>query len=96
MKRGESVGIDVTGSLTLDSQHLIVEAALRKGMGLAYTSEFAIAPDVTAGRLIRVLEDWTPPFPGLSLYYPANRHMPAGLRAFINLVREVVSQRSSN
>ena len=95
MKRGESVGIDVTGSLTLDSQHLIVEAALQ-GMGLAYTSEFAIAPDVTAGRLIRVLEDWTPPFPGLSLYYPANRHMPAGLRAFINLVREVVSQRSSN
>lgn len=93
MKRGEALRIDVNGSLTLDSQHLIVEAALQ-GMGLAYTSEFAIALDIAAGRLIRVLEDWTPPFPGLSLYYPANRHMPAGLRAFINLVREVVWPRS--
>ena len=93
-KRGESLVIDVGGSITLDSQHLIVEAALQ-GVGLAYASEFAVAPDIAAGRLIRVLEDWTPPYPGLSLYYPANRHMPAGLRAFINVVREVVSRRQS-
>jgi hypothetical protein len=35
-----------------------------------------------------VLEDWTPPFPGLRLYYPRHRHMTAGLRAFIDLLRE--------
>jgi DNA-binding transcriptional LysR family regulator len=76
--------------LALDSQHLIVEAALQ-GVGLAYTTEFAVAPDVAAGRLIRVLEDWTPPYPGLSLYCPANRHKPAGLLAFIGVVREAMT-----
>jgi hypothetical protein len=35
-----------------------------------------------------VLEDWTPPFPGSRLYYPGHRHMTAGLRAFVDLLRE--------
>jgi hypothetical protein len=35
-----------------------------------------------------VLEDWTPPFPGLCLYYPRHRHMTAGLRAFVDLIRQ--------
>lgn len=90
-KRGEEQAIDVSGTLTLVSQHLMIEAALQ-GVGLAWTSEFAVAADIAAGRLIRVLEDWTPPYPGLSLYYPANRHVPAGLRAFVGVVREVVSR----
>jgi len=46
-------------------------------------------PDIVAGRLIRVLEDWTPPLPGLSLYYPGRRHLSAGMRAFIALAREL-------
>jgi DNA-binding transcriptional LysR family regulator len=35
-----------------------------------------------------LLEDWTPPYPGLCVYYPGRRHLPPGLRAFIELVRE--------
>lgn len=89
-KRGEPLALDVGGSLTLDSQHLIVPAL--RGVGLAYTTEIAVAPDVSAGRLIRLLGDWTPPYPDLSLYLPANRHRPAGLQAFIGVVREVMSR----
>jgi DNA-binding transcriptional LysR family regulator len=86
-KRGEEQIIEVHGPLTLDSHHLMVEAALQ-GVGLIWTSEFAVAPYIAAGSLIRVLEDWTPPYPGLSLYYPGHRHVPAGLRAFIEVIKE--------
>lgn len=89
-KRGVEHAVDVSGALTLDSHHLMLEAALQ-GAGIAWSNEFAAAAHIASGKLVRVLEDWTPEYPGLRLYYPANRHMPAGLRAFIDLVREVVA-----
>jgi DNA-binding transcriptional LysR family regulator len=61
---------------------------VRHGHGLAYTADWTVAADVAGGRLMRVLEDWTPPFPGLAVFYPGHRHVPAGLRAFIDLVRD--------
>ena len=86
-KRGESVALDVPGVLTLDETDLMLQAALA-GEGLAYLSDFATADHVAGGRLERVLEDWSPPFPGLRLYYPSSRNVPAKLRAFIELIRE--------
>jgi len=87
-KRGQQQIIDVDGPITLDSHQLTVDAALQ-GLGLICTNESSIAEHLAAGRLVRVLRDWTPPYPGLCLFYPANRHVPAGLRAFIELIREV-------
>jgi DNA-binding transcriptional LysR family regulator len=86
-KRGEAVEIDVPGVLTLDEMSLMYEAALA-GAGLLLITEQMVAADLAAGRLIQVLDDWTPAYPGLSLYYPGRRHAPAKLRAFIDLVRE--------
>ncbi|WP_315832107.1 LysR family transcriptional regulator [Bradyrhizobium prioriisuperbiae] len=86
-KRGEEITMDVPGRLTLDNDGLMIEAAL-EGLGLAFLSDFWVADHLAAGHLQAVLEDWTPPFPGLRLYYPGHRHMTAGLRAFIALMRE--------
>jgi hypothetical protein len=55
----------------------MLEAALA-GAGLVYLGENSVAEHVAAGRLISVLEDWSPPYPGLCLYYPGRRHVPAG------------------
>lgn len=85
-RRGESLALDVPGSLTLDESDLMLRAA-RAGAGLAYISEWSVAEDIAAGRLVQVLDDWTPPYPGLNLYYPGRRHQPAKLRAFIELIR---------
>src|SRR6202012_174584 len=86
-KRGEEIALDVPGRLTLDHDGLMVEAAV-EGLGLAFISEFWVSEHLAAGTLRAVLEDWPPPFPGLRLYYPRHRHMTAGLRAFIELLRE--------
>ena len=87
-KHGEEIALDVKGRLTLDNYTLAIQAALA-GAGLIYTSHSFVLSHIAERRLIRVLEDWTAPFPGLRLYYPIHRHASAGLRAFISLVQEV-------
>ncbi|WP_020202492.1 MULTISPECIES: LysR family transcriptional regulator [Cupriavidus] len=86
-RHGEALSVDVQGELTLDDPYLMLDAA-RDGMGLTYLTEWSVEADLAAGTLVRVLEDWTPPFDGLSLYYPGRRHVPAGLRALIEMIRE--------
>ncbi len=86
-RKGRKVSVEVHGALTLDAPSLIREATL-EGVGLAYLVDWRIAADVEAGRLVRVLEDWMPSSSGLSLYYPGHRYVPAGLRAFVGVVRE--------
>ncbi len=85
-RRGENVEIDVPGPLILDDSGLMLDAVL-EGAGVAYLSDFAAREHVTAGRLVQVLDDWTPPFDGVCLYYSGRRHVPAKLRALIDLVR---------
>jgi DNA-binding transcriptional LysR family regulator len=86
-RRGEALRIDGKGALTLDEPSLMLAAA-RAGLGLTYLTEWNVEADLQAGTLVRVLEDWTPPLDGLCLYYPGRRHVPAGLRALIELIRE--------
>lgn len=86
-KRGQSLEIDVPGALTLDNSQLMVEAA-GAGMGIAYVPEPYARPALDDGRLVAVLEDWCPPIPGLFIYFPRNRHVPASLRVFIDAIRE--------
>ena len=86
-KHGEAVQVDVPGVLTLDDSSLMMDAALA-GAGLAYLSEWSVRDHLAKGSLSAVLKDWTPAYDGLSLYYPRSRNQPAGLRAFIQLIRE--------
>ncbi|HEY6834063.1 MAG TPA: LysR family transcriptional regulator [Pseudolabrys sp.] len=83
---GENIAIDVPGRLTLDEPNLMHEAA-RAGFGLAYLADKYPAEDLQTGKLVQVLEGWMPSTYGLCLYYPGRRHVPAGLRALVNLIR---------
>ncbi|MBY3048551.1 LysR family transcriptional regulator [Rhizobium laguerreae] len=86
-KDGEPVQIDVRGPIALDEASLTRTAVLESA-GVGYLFEQDILSDIEAGRVIRVLEDWTPPYPGLCLYYPGRRNLSAGVRAFLDLARE--------
>jgi DNA-binding transcriptional LysR family regulator len=83
---GKKFNLDVPGALTLDEQSLTLKAAV-SGLGLAFLSDAMTREAVAAAQLRYVLRNWrTKPSP-LALYYPRNRHTPAALRAFIELVR---------
>jgi DNA-binding transcriptional LysR family regulator len=85
-KRGKPVAVSVTGPLTVTDVEFMIRAAL-DGVGLAYTLEEYVAEDVLRGRLVRVLEDWCPPFDGYFLYYPTRRHQPPALQALVDALR---------
>lgn len=87
-KDDEPVQIDVRGPITLDEAGLVRTSVL-EGTGLGYTMEEEVLSEIRAGRLVRVLEDWTPPYPGLCLYYPGRRNLSAGVKAFLDLAREI-------
>jgi len=65
----------------------MLEAAAA-GLGLAYVSDRSAMPFIKRGALVTLLDDWCPPIPGLFLYYPGRRHVPPGLRAFMDVLRE--------
>jgi DNA-binding transcriptional LysR family regulator len=86
-KDGRLLVIDPKGQLTLDNPEIMAEAAI-SGLGIAYVPERVALPSLADARLLKVLEDWCPPIPGLFLYYPGHRHIPSGLQAFIEVLRE--------
>ncbi|TWD43906.1 LysR family transcriptional regulator [Pantoea sp. SJZ147] len=87
--RGESIIVETKGGLTLDNSRLILTAAIG-GYGLGYVTKWAAGPSLASGQLVQVLHEWTPPYPGLCLYYPKHRYMSHGMRAFIAFSREIV------
>ncbi|MGK9165022.1 LysR family transcriptional regulator [Inquilinus limosus] len=82
----EKLEVAVEGPLTVTEPEVAIRAAL-DGVGIAYLFDLQIRPLVEAGRLVRLLEAWTPPFPGFYLYYPSRRQMPPPLRAFVDFLQ---------
>ena len=72
---------------------LAVRAAV-DGLGIAYTITAQAEPFLRSGQLVRVLEDWSPSFEGLFLYYTSHRQVPAALRALIDMIRAAGSSNS--
>jgi len=88
-RQGDAIAqIEVQGPVTVDEAS-IARMAVIEGLGLGFLMEQDVHDDLASGRLIRVLEDWTPPFGGLCLYYPGRRNPSAAFRAFLDLAREL-------
>ncbi|EJJ27192.1 LysR family transcriptional regulator [Rhizobium sp. CF142] len=81
----EKLEVAVSGPLSTTDNDLMLRAVL-DGVGIGYLFDYHVAEHITAGRLVSVLDDWTPPFPGFHLYYPSRRQMPPPLRAFVDFI----------
>ena len=85
-KARQRVEVGVEGPLISGDIDIVTDAALA-GVGLAYLFEDQVATLLTAGALVKVLEDWCPPIPGFFLYYPGRRQVSPALAAFIDAIR---------
>ncbi|AJY45557.1 LysR family transcriptional regulator [Martelella endophytica] len=85
---GQPVHVDVHGPITLDEASL-ARLAVLEGVGIGFFMESDVREDIEAGRLVRVLDKWTPPLSPLCLYYPSRRNPPAAFKVFVDLAREL-------
>jgi DNA-binding transcriptional LysR family regulator len=85
-KDGREVKVRGEGQLVFNNLGLRLNSAL-DGLGVAYMPEDQVLPYVAEGRLIRVLEDWCPHFPGYHLYYPSRRHSSPALSLLVDVLR---------
>ena len=76
----------MSGPLIVDDADLMIRAAM-DGLGLTFSFEEYVASQIASGALVRVLEDWCPPFAGYFLYHPSRRQQPAALSALIETLR---------
>ncbi|GAM07542.1 LysR family transcriptional regulator [Novosphingobium sp. MBES04] len=87
-RQGQAIQVDVDGPVTLDEASL-ARIAVLDSVGIGFFMEPDVRDELASGRLIRALEDWTPPLAPLALYYPNRRNPSAAFAAFIALARDV-------
>ncbi|QEZ43020.1 LysR family transcriptional regulator [Cupriavidus oxalaticus] len=85
-RRGQPLNVRVDGQLIFNTSPGMVDAAV-VGLGIAFLPEEEFAPHLEDGRLVRVLEDWCPPFPGYYLYYPSRRQPSPAFSLVVNALR---------
>ncbi|MBX9907508.1 MAG: LysR family transcriptional regulator [Beijerinckiaceae bacterium] len=83
---GRAMTLELNGSLTLDDEELMVDAAIA-GLGVAYVASPAADPALEDGRLRRILSTWTPASESIAIYYSGHRAVPPPLRAFLDVVK---------
>lgn len=85
-KRGRELKVRVDGPLVFNNLAMRLHATLA-GLGLAYLPEDTALAHVAQGRLVRVLEDWCPPFSGYHLYYPSRRQPAPAFALLVDALR---------
>jgi DNA-binding transcriptional LysR family regulator len=83
---GQDFEVAVDGRIVVNDRGLMVAAA-RDGLGLAYVAESRVRELLRQKRLLRVLDAWCPPFPGMFLYYPSRAHIAPKLQALVDFLR---------
>ena len=85
-ENGKDFAVSVDGRLLVNDGDVMVDAALR-GLGLAYIAESSVREHLRRKELVRVLDSFCLPFPGLFLYYPSRLQVPPKLKALVEFLR---------
>jgi DNA-binding transcriptional LysR family regulator len=85
-KGQKALTVSPAGPVSFDDPDLVIQAVL-DGVGIGTAMEDTLKELIAEGRLVQVLRDWCPAFPGYFLYYPSRRNQPAALTALIAALR---------
>ena len=85
-KGRKALTVSPQGPASFDDPDLVIQAVL-DGVGIGSAMEDSLRDLIAQGRLVQVLRDWCPSFPGYFLYYPSRRNQPAALAALIDTLR---------
>lgn len=85
-KGRKALTVSPQGPASFDDPDLVIQAVL-EGVGIGTAMEDTLADMISQGRLVQVLKDWCPSFPGYFLYYPSRRNQPSALAALIETLR---------
>ena len=85
-KDGRALNVRVDGQLIVNDTMLALQAAI-DGIGICYVTDDQVGPYIADGRLVRLLGDWCPPFPGYHLYYPSRRQHSSAFTVLIEALR---------
>jgi DNA-binding transcriptional LysR family regulator len=85
-REGASMHLAIDGRFIVNDSAALVQAA-SDGIGIGYMINGYIESLIDSGQVVRLLADWSSPLPGLTLYYPDRRRVPAKLRAFIDFLK---------
>jgi len=82
---GRERAVRVAGTLHANNGDLLAEAAVR-GAGIVFEPAFIVGPDVRAGRLVPLLQEYTPPPVPIYAVYPSRKHLSAKVRRFVEFL----------
>ena len=85
-KGGRELRVRTEGQLVFNTVSLMANMAVA-GLGLAYLPEDVVQNHVAAGRLVRVLTDWSAPASGYHLYYPSRRQATPAFALLVDALR---------
>jgi DNA-binding transcriptional LysR family regulator len=85
-KDGQALRVRVNGQLTFNNSYAMIDAALN-GYGIAYVPENIVERHIASGRLMQVLDDWSPFFDGYFLYYPSRRQNLPAFKVIVDALR---------
>jgi DNA-binding transcriptional LysR family regulator len=86
-RNGRELRVRVDGQLTFNTSSAVINAVL-SGYGIGYVAEDIVQDHIAAGRLVLVLDAWSPKFAGYYLYYPTRRQNSAAFTVIVNTLRE--------
>lgn len=83
---GRPLNVRVEGQFVCNDVPMIIDAAVG-GLGLTCLPDDHLQPLIDEGKLIPVLQDWSPPFPGYHLYYPSRRLASPAFALLVDALR---------